>query len=150
MFLTVREYAAKHGVSVSTVQRRLAKGEIKGQRFGRSWYIELDSTNAGKTAAEIAGSVPVRQTSVPSNVKDLIDFSSKALNSYLMMSDRLLEEKEQGYNEKVRQLEIEKQRVAELESYVRMLERLLFNNRSTPALPATKTSTHRDEVNSLV
>jgi len=132
--MTVKEYAVKTAVSPSTVQRRLGRGEIKGRRMGRIWYVEADSM-------ELPLNLPTQLTSPtvapPRSTHELISFSSKALNSYLMMSDRLIAEKERNYLEKCDQLKHEQQKVAELTFYVQLLEKMLFpSNRHEPQLPA--------------
>lgn len=140
MLMSVKEYAAKAAVSPSTVQRRLSRGELKGRRFGRAWYVELEASDAplnhpsfdnDLTAQDLALATPT------SGVSELVSFSSKALNSYLMMSDRLIEEKERAFQEKIDLLKSQQQRVAELESYVRLLEGMLTQPKTAtlPSLP---------------
>lgn len=57
---TAREFAEKLGVSEITIQRKLASGDIKAKKIGRSWKIsksELELIKAGfkrKTSEEIA------------------------------------------------------------------------------------------------
>lgn len=130
MLMTVKEYAVKTAVSPSTVQRRLGRGEIKGRRLGRIWYVESDSD----TQLTSVATPPSRTTSHSTN--ELISFSSKALNSYLIMSDRLIAEKERNYLEKCDQLSKEQQKVAELSSYVQLLEKMLFPSNRQENQPA--------------
>ncbi len=130
MLLSVREYAAAQGVSASTIQRRLQRGELKGKRFGRAWYVQVSSVATSSEAApETSTPLPLlgaEQMQHSPTLKELIAFSSKALNSYLLMSDRLVAEKERSFEEMQQQLNAEKQRVAELTNYVRILENLVF------------------------
>jgi IS30 family transposase len=133
MLISVKEYAAKLQVSPSTVQRRLNRGELKGRRFGRVWYVEINAAEedlAGDQLIENKEINDITRASTAPQLEQLLAFSSKALNSYLMMSDRLIVEKDKAYQEKNELLKIEQQRVAELKSYVAMLEKLLFDDRA--------------------
>ena len=141
MLMSVREYAATQGVSPSTIQRRLGRGDLKGRKVGRAWFVDvqdLTQTTAVSTGAEVGiAGLAAKEAEKSPTVKELISFSAKALNSYLMMSDRLIEEKEKAFEEKRVELCHYKQRVAELEAYVELLETSLFSGRSNAknALP---------------
>jgi hypothetical protein len=135
MLMSVREYAATQAVSPSTIQRRLGRGDLKGRKVGRAWFVDVQDLAQAKPAlasAEMTNLALGGNDSEKSpTVKELISFSAKALNSYLMMSDRLLEEKEKTFEEKRIELCHYKQRVAELEAYVELLETSLFSGRSS-------------------
>lgn len=41
--ITLKEYAAMHGVEVSTIRHRIRKGQVKtAVKFGRDWFIDKD------------------------------------------------------------------------------------------------------------
>ncbi len=52
--LTVREYAAKEGITLGTAYRRIWEGSVKAEQFLGRWLISPDKT---KPASETAESV---------------------------------------------------------------------------------------------
>jgi hypothetical protein len=139
LLVSLKEYAHEHEVSASTVLRRLKRGELKGKRIGRTWYVikatQPNSTpnfaNDDLTAGWSVAADPNTAAVGHLPVSDLVSFSSKALNSYLMMSERLLAEKDRAYQEKLAELNRERQRLVELEAYVVLLERFLVGAEQT-------------------
>ena len=63
-FLTTQQFAAKAGVSASTVSKWIRKGRLKGEKKGGKWLIpavEIDKT----TAAPAHGAAPENVAAAP-------------------------------------------------------------------------------------
>ena len=50
--LTVREYAAKEGITLGTAYRRIWEGQVKAEQFLGRWLITPDQQKAGNVVAE--------------------------------------------------------------------------------------------------
>jgi hypothetical protein len=87
------------------------------------------TSNLGRrTASFETDEESYEKNSVPSSgggFQAIIDFSSKALHHYLLLHEKLMQEKDIRLEERALQLSEKKQTIAELESYVRMLEKAL-------------------------
>lgn len=101
MLMSVKEYAAKNGISVSTVQRRLNKGDLKGKRLGRVWYVTSKVMSEATEKSDLS-----QQYQMDSVVGKLMECVAK-----------------------LEQLQQDRQRLAELQAYVAMLEKQLFSDR---------------------
>jgi excisionase family DNA binding protein len=126
---SIREYTKRAGLSSSTVRRRIRKGEIKAKKFGRGWYIqpdegEFEPMNFSQTGENVSAFDDFTEAvyATEGNVSDVVSFSSKALHHYLLLSEKLVAEKDIRISEKDKQILEKSQQVAELESYVRLLE----------------------------
>jgi hypothetical protein len=120
-WVSIREFTEKSGLSTSTIRRQIQEGRLYARKFGRNWYIQAPEASEF-SLAEMPDSASLPEKA---SFQGLIEFSSKALHHYLILSDRLMAEKEGRLKERVRQLEEKDQEVAELEGYVRLLEREL-------------------------
>jgi excisionase family DNA binding protein len=133
---SIREYTNRMGVSVSTVRRQIQEGRLFAKKFGGHWYIEasgekettepkmeeaLVDFNNGATLAKDGG-----------NIASIVEFSSKALHHYLLMSEKLLAEKDSRLAEKSREVSEKQQAIAELEKYAELLEAELAERRGRP------------------
>ena len=145
-WFTIKNYIQKFEVSDSTIRRKIRTKQIPSKRIGAKIFVWADdSTNRGTEGTsqteeqqfdisrdgqriEMLSSVNSQrhQSSLPkelgSSIAELIAFSSKALNSYLMISDKLISEKDKRINERETHISDQKQRIAELESYIKALE----------------------------
>lgn len=43
MLLSIKEYAAKHGKAVSTVQQKIQRGNLPAIRIGNQWCIDSET-----------------------------------------------------------------------------------------------------------
>jgi len=136
-WLSLREYTEKFRVSLSTVRRHIQQGKVEAKKFGRNWFV-----NAQPLQFESASLAPDPLTE-PSEMlgnfsgRDLglqgvIDFSSKALHHYLILSDKLAAEKDLRLKEKEAELIGTKQELAELEAYTKILEEELEKLKDRP------------------
>lgn len=66
------------------------------------------------------------------NLQSIVEFSSKALHHYLLMSEKLVAEKDARLQERDQQLQEKKQEVADLENYVQLLEGELTRQKEKP------------------
>ncbi len=142
-WVTIREYMNALGVSDSTVRRRIRRREVPF-RIERGRYLlyldEPEFSNSSEGAE--GGKVPVppelnplssSASKPPENgdLKSVIDFSSKALNSYLLLSERLEQEKNIRIKEKEDQIEELKAKVRELEQKIEQLLKRSSSDSST-------------------
>ena len=44
--LTIKDYASRHGVSESTVRRKIKSGALMAERVNGKWYIEEEQANS--------------------------------------------------------------------------------------------------------
>ncbi|MFH1018523.1 MAG: hypothetical protein V1798_10155 [Pseudomonadota bacterium] len=125
-WFSVSEYKHQYNVSSSTVRRQIQKGRIFAKKFGRNWYIQYPDAQAvsaaPRTESAVMAGEPILPGAAEGNLQSVINFSSKALHHYLLLSDKLMAEKELRIQEKEKELNERRQDVAELEEYVRMLE----------------------------
>ena len=139
-WISIKEYIQQHGISDSTIRRHIKSRQIKSKRVGSKWFVWLDANQNGEftpTNYRVEGSLssnlePIIKDfskfevtkEMSSSLTDVIAFSSKALNSYLVMSDKLINEKEKRIEEKDYIIKDQRQKIAELEAYVKNLEEL--------------------------
>ena len=140
-WISIKEYIQQFGISDSTIRRRIRAHTIEAKRIGRQWYVfkqdeshpeqpvrETSSKTENKPLTRLLGSEKIQFPTLEnfkdsdSAVSEIIAFSSKALNSYLMISDRLINEHEKRIGELDSIISFQKQKIAELESYVKALE----------------------------
>lgn len=50
-YVNPEAYAKQHGLSVATVKRRCARGDLKAVKWGRSWFIPTHQTEEDFTVA---------------------------------------------------------------------------------------------------
>jgi hypothetical protein len=130
---SIREFTQKNNLSSSTVRRHIAQGKISAKKFGRNWYIEYP--DRADTGGDVSLHVPVvtEARSEPAvGVQGIVEFSSKALNHYLMMHEQLMAEKELRLQEKDAQIQEAKQEAADLEGYVKILEQEIERLKERP------------------
>jgi hypothetical protein len=58
--MTVREYAAKEGITIGTAYRRIWEGQVKAEQFYGRWLISPSSEQSAHKAAEERALVPAR------------------------------------------------------------------------------------------
>ncbi len=125
-WFSVSEYKHRYNVSSSTIRRQIQKGRIFAKKFGRNWYIQDPDAQTGMAATSQESAVSAGEPLLPEaggeNLQSVIDFSSKALHHYLLLSEKLMAEKELRIQEKEKELNERRQEVAELEEYTHMLE----------------------------
>jgi hypothetical protein len=128
-WFSVSEYTRRYNVSSSTVRRQIQKGRVFAKKFGRNWYVQYpdapefpDETTDISTESAVSAGAPVLPQAGGGTLQSVIDFSSKALHHYLLLSDKLMAEKDLRLQEKEREVNEKRQEVAELEEYTRMLE----------------------------
>lgn len=131
---SVREYARRAGITPMMVERKLQEGELLSRMIGGEWYIQVNDALAvaPEPSFREATTDVARSARDDSGLQGVIDFSSKALHHYLLMSDKLLAEKDLRLQEREAQLSEKKQAVAELESYVQLLEEEIRRQRDKP------------------
>jgi hypothetical protein len=139
-WITIKEYIQRFGVSDSTIRRRIRSTSLKSKRIGSKILVWADDDSSLRTALsqQVPNLISSEERSInqiqkfaqafPEGIKgeqsltDVIAFSSKALNSYLMVSDKLVEEKDKRIEEKDSIIRDQKQKISELESYIKILE----------------------------
>lgn len=123
-WLTIKEFCAASGKSDSTVRRHIRRKSLLHRLENGQYLIFLEGTEplAPATAAVAGGTGPEAATSLTragqvdlARIEEIVSFSSKALNSYLLMSDKLTQEKDCRLREKEEMIRELKQRVQELE-----------------------------------
>ena len=139
---SIREYTERHRLSTSTVRRQIQQGRIYAKKFGRNWYVHYpDSADTGGIPAGGDASIepqtepmdfPAPTLGSGSSLQSVVEFSSKALHHYLMLSEKLLAEKDIRIAERERELSERRQAVAELEEYVKLLETELTRLKERP------------------
>jgi excisionase family DNA binding protein len=124
---SIREYTDRSGVSVSTVRRQIREGRLFAKKFGRHWYIQqpdgtLPPVSELKFEEDAFGLQTAQLGSASSSVQSVVDFSSKALHHYLLLSEKLIAEKDLRLKERETELQTRRQEIAELEGYTAILE----------------------------
>ncbi len=134
-WVSIREYTERTGLSTSTVRRQIRKRKVFAKKFGRDWYLQLsdDATSPylEQDAAQSAGG-PLTSLPETGNLEGVIEFSSKALHHYLILSEKLIAEKDIRLAERDVQLNEKKQECAELEGYVQLLEKEIERLKEKP------------------
>ena len=133
-WVSIREYTEQAGVSASTVRRQIRERRLFAKKFGRDWFVRPpEYIRPPSDGAEQAGPIdlPERLDS-RSPQTELIDFSSKALNHYLILSEKLIAEKDLRIAERDHEVTEKRQLVAELEAYVELLEQELARQKQKP------------------
>jgi excisionase family DNA binding protein len=134
---SIREYTERMGVSMSTVRRQIQEGRLFAKKFGRHWYIQpQEIVNAPgpeprmeESLMDFSGASLAKDGG---NVASIVEFSSKALHHYLLMSEKLIAEKDARLAERDQQIAEKKQEVADLERYVQLLEGELTRKKEKP------------------
>ena len=137
-WITIKEYIQRFRISDSTIRRHIRTLKVKIKREGSKIFIWLpdepaqdenvvSSPEDDKKFEVIKPKAYEFQEQLISKgvngtIADLIAFSSKALNSYLMISDKLAYEKDKRIQEREAMIRDHKQKISELESYIKMLE----------------------------
>ncbi len=134
---SIREYTERAGISMSTVRRQIQEGRLFAKKFGKHWYIQPPEGSVPPTAepkfeetaldfsgAELAGG--------GGNVQSIVEFSSKALHHYLLMSEKLMAEKDARIAERDQTIQEKRQQLAEIEKYVEILEGEIARQREKP------------------
>jgi excisionase family DNA binding protein len=133
---SIREYTRRYNVSPSTVRRHIQQGRISARKFGRNWYIEYPDHGDGvMRISQAERDEEFEELPAPaegSNLRSVIDFSSKALHHYLLMHEKLVAEKELRLAEREREIVERRQEVAELEGYVKLLEEEIARLKERP------------------
>lgn len=138
---SIREYTQRMNVSASTVRRQIAGGKLYAKKFGRHWYVQSTTVPpdhdpawdaTGDETEQTAGPLAMRAAPSGGDLAHVVEFSSKALHHYLMLSEKLIAEKDLRLKEKDEQLSASKQESAELEAYVRILENELERQKEKP------------------
>ncbi|MFH1262427.1 MAG: helix-turn-helix domain-containing protein [Pseudomonadota bacterium] len=135
---SIREYTDRMGVSISTVRRQIQEGRLFAKKFGKHWYIQPPdgavSAAPEPTLREEVDDLHSATLVAPqgSNVTSIVEFSSKALHHYLLMSEKLIAEKDIRLKEREQLLSEKKQEVADLEAYVKILENELTRQKDRP------------------
>jgi excisionase family DNA binding protein len=137
-WFSIREYTDRMGVSISTVRRQIQEGRLFAKKFGKHWYIQPPegaiSAAAEPTLREEVDDLSAATLAEPqgSNITSIVEFSSKALHHYLLMSEKLIAEKDSRLKERDELLSEKKQEVADLEAYVKILEVELARQANKP------------------
>jgi hypothetical protein len=127
-WITIKEYIQRFGVSDSTIRRRIRSTSLKSKRIGSKILVWADNDPAVESDGGRENQIQKFAQILPDgghggqSLADVIAFSSKALNSYLIVSDKLVEEKDKRIEEKDSIIRDQKQKISELESYVKILE----------------------------
>ncbi len=134
-WITIKEYIQRFGISDSTIRRYIKTGQIRSKKIGSKWYVlmeddsseNLESLKQEKKSRilEEGGLDLPKFPAVKSSentLMELIAFSSKALNSYLMISDKLIGQQDKRIEDQEKYINEMNQKIAELESYIRELE----------------------------
>lgn len=134
---SIREYTEREGISISTVRRQIQEGRLFAKKFGRHWFIQSQQKNSPSPAEPsfdeaVSTMSGASLASEGGNVQSIVEFSSKALHHYLLMSEKLIAEKDARLTERDQELQKKKQTVAELESYVGILEGELARRKDKP------------------
>jgi excisionase family DNA binding protein len=134
---SIREYTDRMGVSISTVRRQIGEGRLFAKKFGKHWYIQPQDGSVPPPAEPslreaVTDLTPATHATPGSNVDSIVEFSSKALHHYLLMSEKLIAEKDARLQERDLQLAEKKQEVADLEAYAKILEEELARQREKP------------------
>ena len=120
-WMTIREYINRYHVSLSTVHRHIQQGKVQSKKVGRNWYIlGEEGVTPSIEPATLAPDFNFSPPEDEGNLKSVVEFSSKALHHYLMMSDKLVAEKDLRIKEKEAELIEKRQTIAELTAYTEL------------------------------
>jgi excisionase family DNA binding protein len=127
---SIREYTQRMRVSTSTVRRQIQEGRLFARKFGRHWYIQPPENLAPqaeepKFEESMMDLAPASLAKEGGGIQSIVEFSSKALHHYLLMSEKLIAEKDARLAERDREISGQKQEIADLENYARLLEERL-------------------------
>lgn len=141
-WIPIKEYIQKFSISDSTIRRKIRTKKLKAKQEDGKWFIWAESQkpgdggifpDGGGTKTESTRALDSKKFDFLPSVKgfpdggtisEIISFSSKALNSYLMASDKLILEKDKRIEEKDEIITRQNQKISELESYVKILEEI--------------------------
>ena len=134
---SIREYTDRMGISMSTVRRQIQEGRLFAKKFGRHWYIQpseaaVRAEPEPKFEEALTGISSAVHAGGEGNIQSIVEFSSKALHHYLLMSEKLIAEKDVRLAERDREIAEKKQAVADLENYVSLLEGELTRQKEKP------------------
>lgn len=133
-WISIKEYTQKHSVSDSTIRRHIKSGKIRSKMVDGKWFLYSEDSRTEEEqrgTGGFSGNIQSRRFEFPNleklkntddNLSEVIAFSSKALNSYLMISDKLTKEYENRIKELDEVIAFQKQKIVELESYIKTLE----------------------------
>lgn len=140
---TIEEYSERTGASISRIRRQIREGRLKAKKFGQDWFLKPADSRLSLLDEDTDPNIRIDRldsSQAPSlydkqdkgNVRSVVEFSSKALNHYLLLSEKLIAEKDLRLAERDDQLRENKQAIAELEGYVKMLEEEIVRLKERP------------------